>query len=96
MQSRHNSYDQLGVCKAELPSWNAEFKFQAKSYFTGEGESIKFCGDGIGWNRENEGNVRTLGKKYYAFLKPDYIYFSCCYYFLKNFLYLAVRVFRLC
>ena len=46
---------------------NAEFKFQAKSYFTGEGKSIKFCEDGIGWNRENEGNVRTLGKKILCF-----------------------------
>ena len=46
------------------------------------GEDIKLCADRINWNWENEGNIRPLGKKDYALLKADYIYFSCCHCFL--------------
>ena len=37
------------------------------------GESGRMGGGGGG------GDVRALGKKDYAFLKADYIYFSYCY-----------------
>ena len=44
---------------------------------TVEGEGIKLCVDGVGWEYENDGNNRPLGEKDYA----DYVYFPCYYYF---------------
>ena len=47
-----------------------------------EGEGIKLCADGVGWNCENEGNVRPLGEKRLCSpeCREDCIYFPCCYF----------------
>ena len=39
----------------------------------GEGEGIKQCANGLGWNCENEENVRPEGNKVYALLNAERI-----------------------
>ena len=34
---------------------------------------MKLCADNVGWNCENEGNVRPLGEKDYALLNVEQI-----------------------
>lgn len=67
------------------------------SKVTGEGESIKLCADGVGWNWENKGTLDLWGKKDYALLKADCLYISLVLLlFLKIFsLYFVVGVFCL-
>ena len=93
--------DQLGGCKAPAAEDRVQVPDKVLFYLsccdkigdskaTEKGETIKLCVDGIEWNWENEGNLRPLGEKHYALLKEDYIYFPCCYYFLKKFLFFYV------
>ena len=56
----------------------------------GEGEGIKQCANGLGWNCENEENVRPEGNKVYALLNAErivYISFviKTLIFFLKSF-----------
>ena len=54
----------------------------------GEGEGIKQCADGIGWNCENEENISPGGDKDYALLIAEQIvYISFVINILKIFLY---------
>ena len=34
---------------------------------------MKLCADSVGWNCENEGNVRPLGEKEYSLLNAERI-----------------------
>ena len=58
-----------------LPPQKAKFESRKEPHFVSlvasrmaiqrewERESMKLCAEGFGWNCENEGNVRALGKK---------------------------------
>ena len=57
---------------------------------------MKLCADNVGWNCENEGNVRPLGEKDYALLNVERIVyislviityiFLCCECFVSAYL----------
>ena len=53
----------------------------------GEGEGMKQCANCIGWNCENEGNIRPEGGKDYALLNIEQmVYISFVINALKKFL----------
>ena len=45
----------------------------------GEGEGMKECADGVAWNCENEGDIRSEGEKILCSPKcrTDGMYFFC-------------------
>ena len=71
--------------QTQLPLQKAEFVSQKEPHFVSschkigdskvlkEGEGMKLCAKGIGWNCDNEGSVRPLGEKDYSVLNAEQI-----------------------